>query len=456
MQMHRPRGRAATAFVATAMAAMAGAFAAGDSAPDTHAHPGSPGIVSPQQVHQIRDQTTVAFDVGKDGVTPSAVRRLVPGKRLNVVSDLELLNRYTDPATAAQPWLIQRLTERTYFIELAFHSVTAFVGDHGVLIIDAPNVIPPLPPSNASDGERLVQAIRTFTDKPVTRLIYTHPHQDHVGGAGYLDEALGDGFRIIGTKWMTAAIRRYGLPLPEPEIVIRDRVATYVFEDNPAFTFRIVTPEPAAHTTADSYVITPDRVLHVTDIIHPLRLPTAINGGVTSQEGWVRMLRYVAGERDNYDFINPGHENVAYFDDVQLTIDFFRSLYDKWWELTLHQPGAAEGAGANPQQVMPNGIMAFTAVEGVLQDNTVVWLRNYWDAMAERMLTGYGPIQGVLSRFPRFNKVPNVEAGRDHAAAVNDDVYLYRYSPTGTRNVPSFEPLPPPKSCADLALDDCG
>jgi hypothetical protein len=287
-------------------------------------------------------------------------------------------------------------------------------------------------------------------------MIYSHPQQELVGGAGHLKQALGDSFRIIGTKWALAAIRRYDLPLPEPDIVIRDRVATFAFEDNPKFMFRIVTPEPAAHTTADSYILTPDRVLHVTDVIHPARFPTAVNGGITSQEGWVRMLRYVAGEKDNYDFINPGHENVAYHDDVQMTIEFFKAMYDKWWELTTVQPDAAPEPNAGNPAPPPNSILEFVTVDGVPQDNTVVWLQNYWDAMAERMLTGHGPVKGVLHEHPRFNRIPNIEAGRDHAAAVNDDVYLNRYSPTTLPNIPSFEPLPPPRSCADLQMDDCG
>jgi hypothetical protein len=186
-----------------------------------------------------------------------------------------------------------------------------------------------------------------------------------------------------------------------------------------------------------------------------MRFPSAVNGGVTSQEGWVRTLRYVAGEKDNYDFINPGHENVAYFEDVQLTIDYFSALYDKWWELTSFPPERSTDADPATPEIAPNTLMAFLSVNGVVQDNTVVWLQNYWDAMAERMLTGNGPVKGVLQQNPRFNQVPNVEAGRDHAAAVSDDVYLNRYSPTTQPNTPSFAPLPPPQSCADLGLDDC-
>jgi hypothetical protein len=248
----------------------------------------------------------------------------------------------------------------------------------------------------------------------------------------------------VGTRWLRQAIRRYALPLPEPDIVIRNRVATFMFENNPAFRFRIVTPEPAAHTTADSYIITPDRVLHVVDIIHARRFPFVSNSVVMDQEGWVRMLRYLSGERPNYDYINPGHENIAYAEDVDLTIDYFSQLYRKWWEL-VHQP----------VQPNPNQFFAFITVDGVPQDNSIVWLRNWFDAMAERMLVGHAGVSGVLQDTPFFNLVPYIEAGRDHAAKVNEDLFLNRYTPVGPPSVPSFAPLPPPQSCEDLGTEDC-
>jgi len=398
------------------------------------------GVVQPQVVQPITDQTTVAFDVNTGGVTPSATTPLPIGKRINVVSDLALLGSVGTPT----PYIVQKITDRTYFIEIAFHSATAFVGNDGVLLIDAPNVVPSFFPGGPNDGDRLVQAVQSFTNKPITRLIYSHPHQDHVGSAAYLKNAFGtNGFKIVGTKWLKKAIKRYGFPLPEPDTVIKKRVATYQFENNPAFTFRIVTPESSAHTTADSYIITPDRVMHVVDFIHSRRLPFVENSVVMNQEGYIRMLRYLAGEQGNYDYINPGHENIAYFEDVQLTIDWNQSLYNKWWQLVQY-----------PQN-------QFFAFADFAQDNSIVWLRNWFDALPQRMLVGYSgtnppvSVTGVLEDSPYLNGIPYVEAGRDHASKVHEDLFLNRYSPTLGSNIPSFAPIAPPQSCADLDQDDC-
>jgi hypothetical protein len=51
--------------------------------------------------------------------------------------------------------------------------------------------------------------------------------------------------------------------------------------------------------------------------------------------------------------------------------------------------------------------------------------------------------------------VPNIEAGRDHAAKVHEDLFLNRFSPTNPPNIPSFDPLPPLTSCDAPGDDSC-
>ncbi|MGW7489421.1 MBL fold metallo-hydrolase [Streptomyces sp. NPDC054786] len=51
------------------------------------------------------------------------------------------------------------------------------VTKNGVVLVDAPPVL----------GEKLLMAIEEVTPKPVTHLIYSHPHADHTGTAHLLD-----------------------------------------------------------------------------------------------------------------------------------------------------------------------------------------------------------------------------------------------------------------------------
>ncbi|MEV6931194.1 MBL fold metallo-hydrolase [Dactylosporangium sp. NPDC051485] len=56
---------------------------------------------------------------------------------------------------------------------------------NGVVLVDAPPHL---------GGERLLAAIESVTDKPLTHLIYSHAHADHIGAAHQLDRS---GLQII-------------------------------------------------------------------------------------------------------------------------------------------------------------------------------------------------------------------------------------------------------------------
>ena len=56
----------------------------------------------------------------------------------------------------------------------------------GVILVDVPQPLSFRPPL------RVVPAIAEITDKPITHLIYSHTHSDHIGGAGTVVEAFPD------------------------------------------------------------------------------------------------------------------------------------------------------------------------------------------------------------------------------------------------------------------------
>lgn len=59
----------------------------------------------------------------------------------------------------------------------SFSHVIAFHTDDGLVCFDA---------SGSHTGERVVEALRTWSPEPVGTLVYTHGHLDHVGGSGAL------------------------------------------------------------------------------------------------------------------------------------------------------------------------------------------------------------------------------------------------------------------------------
>ena len=102
-----------------------------------------------------------------------------------------------------RPFTIQKLTERIYWLDLMGYSSTVVVGAQEVMVIDAPR-----------DGRAaaMIRAIREeLTDLPITTLVYSHYHFDHVGGANaYIEEAERTGIQlnIVGTRSSKRQIER--------------------------------------------------------------------------------------------------------------------------------------------------------------------------------------------------------------------------------------------------------
>ena len=155
-------------------------------------------------------------------VAPSVTEKLQPGQRVDLAN-------FTPPGE----WFVQRLTDRSYWLLADAFCSTAYVGDEGVLLIDAPSLI---------DPEKLFATIGQFTDLPLTTLVYSHSHIDHNGGSFKLRNALQQqdlDLRIIASQACLREIKRYKNSLAMPSEVLPNGQATFKFEK---WTFKQTTP----------------------------------------------------------------------------------------------------------------------------------------------------------------------------------------------------------------------
>src|SRR5690606_18259862 len=144
------------------------------------------GGPTPQVVLPVHNQTDhrAAFP-DEVFVTPSATTPLTPGHRLDLPGDFELF---------LTPWIVQRLTARTYWITVGPIQATAYVGDRGVLLIDCGGHL------GAPEADAFVDAVASITPLPITHLVYSHPHTDHVGNGVYLKRRF-PRLEIIASQW---------------------------------------------------------------------------------------------------------------------------------------------------------------------------------------------------------------------------------------------------------------
>ena len=85
----------------------------------------------------------------------------------------------TAPAASAEP-LVKQLADNVYTMSEQHYVSLVVVGDDGVLITD---------PSNTPRAQSMKAAIAGITEKPVTRVVLSHEHYDHVGGTEVFPEA---------------------------------------------------------------------------------------------------------------------------------------------------------------------------------------------------------------------------------------------------------------------------
>ena len=71
-------------------------------------------------------------------------------------------------------YLVQEIGNQLYSVSDGSYNVMFMVTDQGVVAVDAPPTL----------GEKYLRAIAEVTDKPVSHVIYSHAHLDHIGAAG--------------------------------------------------------------------------------------------------------------------------------------------------------------------------------------------------------------------------------------------------------------------------------
>ncbi len=174
------------------------------------------------------------------------------------------IGKYMDvPASAQGPaidpakgYRLQDLGSGLYMITDNAYQSMFLVYDRGVVAIDAPS----------GYAAHIPQAIAEVSDKPITHIIYSHSHIDHIGGA----KALGGHPIIIAQEETLRLLKRDADPnRPLPTVTFSDkytlRVGNQVLE---------LSYHGNAHEPGNIFIYAPrQRVLMVVDVVFPGWMP---------------------------------------------------------------------------------------------------------------------------------------------------------------------------------------
>ena len=94
--------------------------------------------------------------------------------RSSVISATQVPEGAKGPTIPAKGYLVQQIRDHLYWVTDGSYNTMFLVTDKGVIAVDAPPTI----------GKNYLKAIAEVTNKPVTYVIYSHAHLDHIGAAG--------------------------------------------------------------------------------------------------------------------------------------------------------------------------------------------------------------------------------------------------------------------------------
>jgi len=210
-------------------------------------------------------------------------------------------------------------------------NVAVYVGDSGVTVVDA---------KNPGWGQPILDKIKELTPKPVTVLINTHTHGDHVSGnvefPATVDIVVQENTKTNMEK-MDIFKQHNGRGLPKrtfkDKMTIgsgKDRLDLYYFG--------------RGHTNGDAFIVFPElRVMHAGDIFSGKNLPLLDynNGGTGAEIGDTLAKAHAAIK--NVDTIITGHSTQMTWADLAEYAQFNKDF--------LSDVRAAKRAGKSPDEV---------------------------------------------------------------------------------------------------------
>jgi glyoxylase-like metal-dependent hydrolase (beta-lactamase superfamily II) len=110
------------------------------------------------------------------------------------------------PDRIAKGYHVEEISDGAHYVTSGAYDTMFVATGNGVVVVDAPPLL----------GANLKRAIAEVTDEPVTHLIYSHWHSDHIGAAGIFTE---DRPKVIAHDHTREMIERWpdlgmGRPLP--------------------------------------------------------------------------------------------------------------------------------------------------------------------------------------------------------------------------------------------------
>jgi glyoxylase-like metal-dependent hydrolase (beta-lactamase superfamily II) len=205
-------------------------------------------------------------------------------------------------------YFVQEIRGGLYWVTDGLYNTMFLVSSQGVIAVD------PLP----NLGERYLKAIAEVTDKPVTHVIYSHEHTDHIGSAYLFPKR---GVYIAQKKTAEILARRQDPRRPVPSLTFDDSYVLTLGDQTLILDYKGVN-----HETGNIFIYAPkQKVLMLVDVVYPGWIPYKNLGIAEDVPGYIQAhhdaLRY------DFDFFVGGHvDRLGTRADVETSLEFVNDV----------------------------------------------------------------------------------------------------------------------------------
>lgn len=244
---------------------------------------------------------------------------------------------------------VEELRGGFYWVTSAGYDAAFVVTEQGVIAIDAPPTI----------GENMLAAIEDVTDKPVTHVIYSHWHSDHIGAAS----VFGSDVEIIAHRITKELLERF----PDS----KRPVPTRTFEVEDVLEVGGVTLQLSYkgenHCPGNIFIYAPQqKVLTAVDIVSPGSATFMHCDASENISGWYEAQSQIL-EYDFDFFVGGHHMHYGTYEQVKLCVEYFADVL--------------EGATVAVERFSRSDVLA-DILSGVGAAQTLVGVENWINSMA--------------------------------------------------------------------------
>jgi glyoxylase-like metal-dependent hydrolase (beta-lactamase superfamily II) len=208
----------------------------------------------------------------------------------------------------AKGYAVQEIRDGVYWLGDGAYNTMFVVTRTGVVAVD------PLP----TLGARYLQAIADVTDQPVTHIVYSHEHLDHIGAASLFPKDA----TIVAHRETAELLRRRADPRrPLPTLTFDDRFVLDVGGRTLELAYRGNNHEPG-----NIFINAPrQRVVMLVDVVYPGYMPYKNLGITEDVQGYIEAHRQLLAY--DFDTLVAGHVTRAGTRaDVETSLEFVLDL----------------------------------------------------------------------------------------------------------------------------------